>query len=168
MSDVAMNDRGFRLNGRHVILILLGFFGVVFAVNGYMMHVAIKTFSGMESATPYKDGLAFNAELADARRQAELGWTVNASVTRGPDGHARIDVIASDRNAMALAGVELRATLERPADKREDRGVELTALGGGRYGAAVEGVAPGQWDLVLDIVRGDQRAFRSRSRIMLP
>jgi nitrogen fixation protein FixH len=168
MTDASMNDRGFRLNGRHVLLILLGFFGVVFAVNGYMMHVAIKTFSGMESATPYKDGLAFNTELADSRRQAELGWTVNAAVTRGPDGRARIEVGAADRNAMALAGVEMRATLERPADKREDRAVDLAALGAGRYAAQVEGVGPGQWDLVLDISRGDQRVFRSRSRIMLP
>ncbi|PSC06863.1 nitrogen fixation protein FixH [Alsobacter soli] len=167
MSDTSLTDSGFRLKGHHVLLMLVAFFGVVFAVNAYMMKVAMATFSGVESATPYKDGLAYNSQIAEAKRQAELGWTVTGHVERNAEGVARVNLDARDAQGLGLAGVVARATLERPADKREDRTAELRELGGGRFAAQVDGVAPGQWDLVIEILRDDQRVFKSRSRITL-
>ena len=167
MSDASMIDKGFRLTGRHVLMMLIGFFAVVFAVNAYMMRVAIMTFSGVESATPYKNGLAYNTEIAGGKRQAALGWTVNAHVDRGSEGRAAVSVDARDAGGMGVSGVAVKAVLERPAEKRADRGAEMRELGGGRFAAALEDVAAGQWDLVIEMTRADERVFKSRSRIVL-
>ena len=43
----AVKTKG-ELKGWHVLLIILGMFGVVFAVNGYMIYKAITTLSGEE------------------------------------------------------------------------------------------------------------------------
>ena len=87
-------DGGFRLTGRHVLIIFLAFFGVVFVVNGVMMRAALTTFSGLEAENPYKEGLAFNQRLADSRAQELRAWSVDASVTRAADGQAAVAVAA--------------------------------------------------------------------------
>jgi hypothetical protein len=37
----------------------------------------------------------------------------------------------------------------------------------GVYAAVVDGVAPGQWELVVDVLEDGERAFRRKSRIIL-
>ena len=76
------------LTGRMVLLMLVGFFGVMLAVNFVFATYAVKTFSGLDSDNPYDSGLAYNKEIAAAKAQADLGWTVD--LTRTPDaGGAR-------------------------------------------------------------------------------
>ena len=85
-------DSSFRLTGRHVLIIFLAFFGVVFAVNGVMMRAALTTFSGLEAENPYKEGLAFNRRLADSRAQALRAWSVDATVARADNGQVAVAV----------------------------------------------------------------------------
>ena len=54
------------LTGRKVLLLLVGFFSIVFLVNGVMIHLALKTFPGVEDARPYERGLAYDREIAQA------------------------------------------------------------------------------------------------------
>ena len=62
-----MTATGFTLKGRHVLAMLLLFFGTVFGVNFYMARVAIQTFSGLEAEKPYQSGLKYNEVIAAAR-----------------------------------------------------------------------------------------------------
>ena len=41
------------VTGRHVLLSLVSFFGVVFAINGALVRAAISTFGGVETASSY-------------------------------------------------------------------------------------------------------------------
>lgn len=159
---------GFVLTGKHVLLMFVLFFGVVFAVNGYMLRAAVGTFSGVQTETPYKMGLAYNTRIAAARKQDELGWTVDARVIRAADGAATVALSAADRAGTPLSGLSGRVTLERPADKRMDRATALAATGTGRYGAELDGVAPGQWNVVVVLERGGEVVFESTSRVILP
>lgn len=61
------------LTGRIVLTWLVGFFAVVFAVNGVMAVAAISTFSGLDSDSPYQAGLAFDAEIAAAPKRRCTG-----------------------------------------------------------------------------------------------
>lgn len=160
------SDGNFRLNGWHVLAMLVTFFAIIFAANGVMMRYAISTFSGTESDTPYKDGLAYNTELEAARRQEALGWKVQAQVVRTSEGTVRVTVEGRAANA-PLAGVGGNVRLERPTDKREDRSGELALVGSGRWQADLDDVAPGQWDLVVTLEKDGQRAFLSRNRVQL-
>ena len=47
--------------GRHVLWGLIGFFGVIFAVNAIFVYAAEETFSGGDTSDPYRKGLNYNA-----------------------------------------------------------------------------------------------------------
>jgi nitrogen fixation protein FixH len=157
----------YRLTGRHVLIWLICFFGVVFAVNFTMMHYAVSTFSGMEDDSPYKNGLAYNTDLDAGRRQNARGWTVNAGIERQGDGLIHVAVDAVDAKGVPLSGLEGTLRLERPADRRFDRSGPLTVLGTGRYGADLGPADIGQWDLVVELDRGGEKLFVSRNRVIL-
>ena len=71
-----------KLTGRGVLLCLLAFFGVVFAVNAVMIRFATGTFGGVETASSYAAGLAFKKDLNAAEQQDALGWQVKGGVAR--------------------------------------------------------------------------------------
>jgi len=56
------------LRGRHVLAGFLGFFAIVFVVNGAMMYAAVSTYSGLVANEPYRKGLHYNERLAAAER----------------------------------------------------------------------------------------------------
>jgi nitrogen fixation protein FixH len=145
---------------------VLAFFGVIFTANFFLVRAALSTFSGTETDTAYKDGLAYNTELQASRRQDALGWTVDAHVERSAEGHARIDVHGAAKG-QPLGGLEGAAKLEFPADKKFDRAGDLVATGSGSWRAEIENVPPGQWDLVVTLTKGGERMFMSRNRVTL-
>jgi nitrogen fixation protein FixH len=154
------------LTGFKVLLWLLAFFGVVFAVNGVLVQAAISTFGGVETASSYKAGLQFERDVAVAQRQDALHWQIGGKLTRDGAGHAMLDIDARDANGAPLAGLSAQALLAHPADERLDRAFELTRSGAGKFHGQVQ-AQPGQWELLLDLYRGDERLFRTRSRVTL-
>jgi nitrogen fixation protein FixH len=155
------------LTGRRVLIYLVAFFAVVIGVNVVMAKLAIDTLPGTEVDNPYQAGLSYNGEISAAQAQATRGWNVAGHVERAADGHAAVRIEARDRDGAPVAGVVFSARLERPIDKRADHAIALSEREVGIYRGAAEGVAPGQWDLVLEADRGAQRLFLSRNRIVL-
>ena len=159
-------SREFRVTGRLVLLCLLGFFGIVFAVNGAMVYAAKSTFGGVETASSYKAGLYFNRDIATAKAQQQLGWQVDGGILRGVSGDAVLDIRAMDRDGAPLTGLVARARLIHPTDARYDREFVLADRGAGQFRGEV--AAPdGQWELAIDLYRGERRMFRSLSRVIL-
>jgi nitrogen fixation protein FixH len=167
MTTLITPDSGPKLTGRKVFLIFAAFFGTIAAADAFLITSAIRTWSGTEATSPYKAGQLYNGEIAQARAQAERQWALVPKAERGVDGATRITVDLHDAAGRPLAGRALNALLERPTDKREDREVELVEGGAGSYIAVLNGLAPGQWDLVVDVMEQETRAFRSRTRIIL-
>ena len=48
------------LRGVHVLLMVLGFFGVIFAANLVFVFVSLETFSGIETENAYEVGRNYN------------------------------------------------------------------------------------------------------------
>ena len=155
-----------RLTGRMVLLCLLGFFGVVFGVNGILIHEALSTFGGVDTDSAYQAGQMFEHDVAMAKAQDALQWRVEAKVTPLPDGARRVDVLARDAAGKPLSGMTLSAVFERPIDRRLDRDVAVSEDGPGRFHGSAD-IAPGQWDLVIELSRQGDRLFRSRNRVVL-
>lgn len=162
----ASRRRTRELTGRAVLFWLIGFFGLVFAVNAVMVRAAISTFGGVETTSSYKAGLQFNHEIAGARQQDALHWRVDGKLTRDRGGEAVLDIKASNEGGAPLTGLEARALLAHPADARLDRAVALRSGGAGAFHGEAQ-AAPGQWELIIDLYRGETRVFRSRSRVSL-
>lgn len=154
------------LTGRAVLIWLLGFFGLVFAVNFVMVKAATSTFGGVETTSSYKAGLKFKDEIAAAEKQAALQWHVDGRLVHGKAGEAVLDIIVQDANGKAVTGLAATARLAHPADARRDQDVPLGAVGAGQFHGVA--VAPaGQWELIIDLDRDGERMFRSRSRVTM-
>jgi nitrogen fixation protein FixH len=154
------------LTGRHVLQWLVAFFGIVFAVNGVLVRAAISTFGGVETLSSYRAGLQFEQEVGLVQRQDALHWQVTGKLARDSAGVAVLDVTARDAQGAPLSGLTADARLAHPADDRLDRVIAVRSVAGGVFHGAAQ-AQPGQWELIVDLYRGDQRVFRSRSRVSL-
>jgi nitrogen fixation protein FixH len=155
------------ITGRMVLFCLLGFFAVVFAVNGVMIHEALSTFGGVETDSAYQAGRKYEEDVAMAREQDARQWHVDAEIESMADGTAHLDILARDAADQPLANLDAAAKLKRPTDSRLDRLVTVTERAAGRFHGNVEDLPVGQWDLVIELSRHGDRLFRSVSRIVL-
>ena len=156
---------GKQVTGWTVLLCLVGFFAVVAGVNAIMIRAAVSTFGGVETESSYKAGLAFAKELAAARAQDALHWHVQVGLSPQSDHH-RIELLVRDTEGKAPAGIAAVARLSHPTDRRADIALELPEISAGRY-AAEASPAAGQWDLIVELTRGEARLFRSKSRVIV-
>ncbi|UGY17850.1 FixH family protein [Bradyrhizobium septentrionale] len=155
------------ITGRFVLVTTIAFFAVVISVNMVMMRFAITTLSGTEVDSAYSASLAYQREIVAARQQNERDWQVQAHIDRRPDGAAAIVLEAHDHAGAPLMGMKFLARLERPTDRRADRSIEVSEAGFGSYRGRVDGVAAGQWDLVIEGDADGHRMFLSRNRVLL-
>lgn len=141
----------FRLTGRHVLAMFLGFFGVIFAVNMAMAWFAVSTFPGVEVQNSYVASQGFNTRLADQRA---LGWQTRVEVAQG---ELRLFVTDPDGDADVA---ELSATLGRATHNRDDVTPEFHRIPGG-FATPVT-LEPGNWNLRLVATAVDGTEFRQR------
>jgi nitrogen fixation protein FixH len=158
--------RAKEVTGWTVLVCLVAFFGVVFAVNAVMIRVAVSSFGGLETESSYQAGLDFEREAAQARAQAALRWQVGAQLASLRDGATRLTVVARDAHGQPLEGLTATARLVRPTDQQDDRAIALTQTRPGEFGGGTAALA-GQWDLVLELKRDGARVFRSKNRVIL-
>jgi len=154
------------LTGKHVLFCFLGFFGLVFAVNAILVKAATSTFGGVQTTSSYKAGLMFEQDVARAEQQDALHWQIQGKLVRNGAGEAVVDLSARDANSVPLAGLVAQARLAHPADERLDHVIALNSIGAGQFHGVAQ-AQPGQWDLIVDLYRGETRVFRSRSRVTL-
>jgi nitrogen fixation protein FixH len=152
------------LTGRHVLMITVGFFLAVFAVDGVFVYRAIATFPGEVSATAYEDGLAYDRTLAARDRSAALGWKVEVAAGAVP---GRVIARISDAAGAPLAGLTVSGDLTRPATDAGRKRLEFRPLRPGVYQAEA-GIGRGGWDLTLEARDGRGRAFEARRRLVWP
>jgi nitrogen fixation protein FixH len=155
------------IDGRFVLLLFLGFFGVVFAVNGVMVTLALRTMPGLDARNGYVASQAMNAAYAAVRAQAERGWTADLAVYRDSRGDAPVEVSIRDKEGQPVRGLTVSARLAHPALAREDRSVELVETTRGRYVGVIAGAKAGSWTLAVEATHGGERLYVSRNRLTL-
>lgn len=155
------------LTGRMVLLLLVAFFGIVFAVNGVMVREALSTFGGVETDSSYKAGQMFEHEVALAKAQDGRHWQVDAKLTPAAAGGTVLDIVARDAKGAALTGLAAVVTFERPPDRRLDRTLAVAEVSPGHFRGSAAALAGGQWTIVIELSRQGARRFRSVSRVVL-
>ena len=166
MMSLFQRNKPYELTGRHVLLWLVAFFGLIFVVNAVLVRAATSTFGGLETQSSYKAGLMFESEVARAERQQALGWHVDGKLTRDRADEAVLDVSVRDAHGVPVTGLSVDATLAHPADARLDHVIHLSRIGAGDFHGQARGHS-GQWELIIDFYRDHERVFRSRSRVTL-
>lgn len=154
------------LTGRGVLIWLVGFFAVIFAVNGWLVQAATSTFGGLDTPSSYKAGQMFEGEIARAERQQALHWQVDGKLRHDRAGEAVLDINVRDAQGAPVTGLTADATLQHPADSRHDHVIHLAKVGTGAFHGEAHGHS-GQWELIVDFYRDGQRVYRSLSRVDL-
>jgi nitrogen fixation protein FixH len=155
------------ITGRFVLITVVSFFLVVIGVNVVMMRLAVVTLPGTEVESTYGASLAYQKEIQAAHEQDGRGWKVDAHVERRPDGAAILFLKAKDAGGKPLTGLVFSGYLARPTDRRADQPLSVVESSEGSYRGAAQGVAPGQWDLVIEADADGKRLFLSHNRIVL-
>jgi len=156
-----------RLKGKHVLFILLAFFGIVFAVNGYFAYSALHTLPGEERGATYEAGLRYNATIAGQRAQEALRWSHKSQFVQG----SRLSVAMADADGSPVAGLSIEGWLERPASEGADRKLAFTEVAAGRYEAVAGAPDAGAWILAFTAQKprpGDSPAvYRVKERLWI-
>jgi nitrogen fixation protein FixH len=154
------------ITGRHVLLAMIAFFGIVFAVNGVFLYTALSTHTGVVANEPYRKGLAYNERIeADIRQQA-LGWQADIAV---PEKAGDVSVKLIDREGRPLTGLGLSGRIGRPSTGDMDRPLSFKDSGGGTYVAALDALQEGAWVIDLQASElkssGEDVVWRMRKRL---
>jgi nitrogen fixation protein FixH len=168
MTDQAMtsdsNAQGGKLTGWHVLWIMLGFFGLMFTVNGIFLYHAITSFPGEDVKKSYLQGLDYNSSLEAKAAQDLLGWSAAAGVYDENLVFNLVDATGQPISAR-LVSVELR----HPGSTAYDESLVLESFGSGDYVTNISELSAGRWDAqfqVFDSV-GAEVVFRANKRIVI-
>lgn len=154
------------LTGRAVLIWLLAFFGITFAVNGVFIYLALSTFPGLEVASSYRAGQEFEADIAAGRAQAERGWQVDAAVRPSGDA-AAVEIRFRDKAGADLHGLNVNVRLTHTVDPRHDHAASLPEVSSGTYRAEIADVKDGVWSLAIEADKEGERLFLSRNQLRL-
>jgi nitrogen fixation protein FixH len=155
-----------KLTGRGVLLILTGFFGVIFATNAVFITAAVRTFRGEDEAKPYLQGVEYNDTLARRAEQARLGWRASIGDQRLSSGMVRLTVDVARPDGTAPAGLALTGELRHPADEHRDRTLRFMETAPGHFETTLSGVTPGRWDMLVS--NSKDQPFQAERRLWVP
>jgi nitrogen fixation protein FixH len=155
-----------KLTGRAVLLLLAGFFGVIFATNAIFITAAVRTFRGEDEAKPYLQGVEYNHTLARRVEQARLGWRASIGDQRLASGAVLLTIDVSQPDGKAPKGLSLTGELRHPADEHRDRTLHFAETAPGHFEAQLRDVTPGRWEMVVSNSRTEP--FRTERRLWVP
>lgn len=143
-----------RFTGRHMLMIMLAFFGVIIAVNITMATVAGMSWTGFVVRSSYVAGLEFDDKVAAARKQRALGWSAMLTIA---GGEAAVRLVDAHGATIPLRTATL--TLRSPVSDARDRTVDLSA------GAATLDIGDGAWIADVQAETSDGTPWREARRI---
>ncbi|MBC2665638.1 FixH family protein [Novosphingobium flavum] len=140
--------------GRHMALIMVGFFAVVITVNLFMARLAGSSFTGIVVENSYVASQNYNRWLAEAKAEEKLGW--QAVATRTGDDHVVITL------AGVPAGAEVSADAWHPLGRQRDHLLHFRRQGAGFRSA--ERLPAGRWNIRIE-VKAAARRWRTQEAV---
>jgi len=152
-----------RLTGKHVLLTLFGFFGVIFAVNGAFIYYAMESWTGLDIDNSFIRGLSFEEDIQEAHE-----WKVEIDPEEIASGRVRLTVLIERIDGRSALPYSLDAEIRRPAVDRYDQRIELAPQDAHRYVGQIDLSGRGQWQIRVR-GRDENQAvlFRADKRLYL-
>lgn len=125
-------------------------------------------FPGVMSHDFQKKEELYNHYLEQVERQRARGWQVQKGWISDPHAGepAKLQIAVTDREGRPVRAAAVHGEFLRPADSRLDFQFAMDEVDAGVYRAAVTLPAPGTWNLVLEIRRGDdEHEVRASTRV---
>jgi nitrogen fixation protein FixH len=154
-----------KLEGKHVLFILFGFFGYMLIANGIFLYVALDTFSGLSTKDAYVKGLNYNAQIEEYETQKARGWHVQLQDSLTGPNKAQLTLDAKDQSGEILQFDEVSVMVKRPTQSDLDF-VVIMAPVEGQYTVDIDFPVPGNWDVEIYASGGGyEKPYRLEKRL---
>lgn len=147
--------------GRRVFWYFVLFFVTLIAIDGAMATLAIRTQTGLVTAHPYEQGVAYNKVVAAAEAQDKLGWKGEIAFS-----HGTLTFLLHDAAAHPLAAEQVTAQFYRPTQAGMDFTLTLKAGAKGEFTASPVFPAKGMWDVRV-LARYEGKHYQLPHRIVV-
>lgn len=129
-----------------MLVLVVGFFALIIAVNVTMAYFALGSWTGLVVKSSYVAGQNFNQNTAASRAENQAaGWSLKVNETKGAlKFHIR------DKNQNPVSEVDVQVVAQRPVHENADMNLAIAELGSGVYQAA-EALDHGVWNLKITI-----------------
>ena len=138
------NARPLEFTGRHMWLLVVGFFGVIIAVNVTMAIVASTSWTGLVVQNSYVASQQFEEKRLAHEAQVAAGWT--SSLTYASSA-AVLSVQDGAGRPVELGAPTLQ--INRPVGGHDDQKVALVRQPDGTYSGPVK-LGPGVWEALVN------------------
>lgn len=140
------------------LVILFGFFLIIFVANGFLIYFASSSWTGLVSHDHYREGLEYNETLARHQAQESLGWNTELDTSRlAPGQKGMIQFSMHDKEMRPITGATLTGVLYRPVQEAQDLAFTLDETAPGVYNAGLTATSPGHWGVKITAkVRGEE------------
>lgn len=156
------------LTGKHVLLMFLAFFGVIFAVNGIFLSKAITSFPGETSKKSYLQGIHYNDTLDEKRIQALTGWRAEVGVVSSDDSIPLLVARLYDKNNVPLSDLTVDAELIQHSGKHTALEANLNVSAKGEYSLTLEKLNAGRWTAHIHAQSIDGHKFEATKEVVIP
>jgi nitrogen fixation protein FixH len=133
-----------QFTGKHMLFVILGFFGVVIGVNVTMAVISSVSWTGLVVDNSYVASQEFEQKRLAHEAQVKAGWV--ATFTYYLPGIARLIIVDGAGQGVDLGDVTLK--INRPVGGHDDKLVTLGRDPRGGYTADIQ-LEPGVWQAKL-------------------
>jgi|TARA_R110002072_G_scaffold517_15_gene3212 nitrogen fixation protein FixH len=155
LNVIASSLTFFKKDQRWIPSIFFGMFGIIFAVNGLMIYIALNSWTGVTEDN-YNKGLKYNQVLAADQTQQALGWQ-NQLELSSSNSVLTASLRVDDRQGQPVAAEIVAVNFVRPTNEGYDFSDELTAQGAGVFTGQWAMPLAGKWEMRVRITRGQDR-----------
>lgn len=148
------------ITGRHMLVMFVAFFGVVFAVNMFMATVAIRSWTGLVVENSYVASQHFNNDVAALKKSAELGITHRLHIERG-----RLLLLLQDADGKPVDADNVQIQFERPFGATREQNLAAAHVSPGQYEASAT-LAAGIWNGLLSAQLSGDKLWRQPFRLI--
>lgn len=144
--------------GKHMLAIMVAFFGVIITVNLVMARFAVTTWSGLVVPNTYVASQEFNGRAAQSRAIAALGY--QAELSSNADG---LSIVFTDDKGAAAFADSIFVQLRRPVGTDQDREMVLMRDPDGIF-RATGSLAEGEWIATVTATRNNETLYKRGHR----
>ena len=155
-----------KFTGKHALIWISCFFGVMFIANGFFVYYARTSWPGVVEKSPYTASQNFNKTITAAEVQEARGWQMALELKRRQN-EVFLVVVAKDKNGNAIEDLTILANVGRPVTETFDHNLTLDRAEDGVYQAKIGTLDPGRWRVKFEALQKDEVKFQSLDTILL-
>ncbi len=155
-----------KFTGKHFLISILSFFGVIIGMNIAFVYFATNTWTGLSKENAYVDGLNYNQTIEAAKIQKDLNW--QSSLELEVVGSQKlISFELKDQDNQSLSGFDVTVKVGRPTLQGYDQTLVLAESRQGKYEATVDLPLNGQWHVSLSATSPTGTPFQLEKRFFV-